>query len=138
MIQKYETGVSEVRLQKALRIYDILGANAFNKINIFSIHKDISLKPMTDISQRYYELGFDAIDTRKAPFDIIAKKEKDIILTEVGDKDPKQMSSLSRLIDADNLVIFKKKKPKNIPAMTKKEFLDFDRANELIKFLKEY
>lgn len=138
MIQKYEAGTSEIRVQKALRIYDVLGPSVFNRINIFSIHKDIDLKPKTDISQRYNELGFDAIDTKKAPFDVIAKKEKDIILTEVGDKDPKQMSSLSRLIDANNLVIFKKKKPKNIPSMTKKEFLEFEKANELIKFLKDY
>jgi len=138
MIQKYESGMSEIRIQKALRIYDVFGANVFDKINIFSHKKGVHQEPLSDISKRYTQLGFNAIDTKKVPFDIIAKKEKDIILTEVGDKDPKPMTSLSRLLDANNLVIFKKKKPKDIPALTKKEFLDFEKANELIKFLKEY
>ena len=38
----------------------------------------------------------------------------------------------------DNLVIFNKKKPKDVPAITKKEFLEFEKANQLIKFLKEF
>ena len=42
------------------------------------------------------------------------------------------------MIDADELVIFKKKKPKNIAAVTKEEFLEFEKADELIKFLKEF
>ena len=33
---------------------------------------------------------------------------------------------------------YKKKKPKGVAALTKKEFMDFEKANELIKFLKEY
>src|SRR3989344_5108341 len=67
-----------------------------------------------------------------------AKKLYDIILTEVSDKVNPQMQSLSKLLDADNLVIFSKKKPKNIPSMTKKEFMEFAEANELVKFLKEF
>jgi len=138
MIQKYETGVSEIRFQKALRIYDVFGANVFDKINVFQTAKDMHFEPLSEISKRYTELGFTALDTKKVPFDVIAKKDKEIILTEIGDKDPKQMASLSQLLDADNLVIFKKKKPKSIPALTKKEFLEFEKSNELIKFLKEF
>jgi len=48
------------------------------------------------------------------------------------------MQSLSELLDADNLVIFNKKKPKDIPAVTRKEFLEFEKSNQLIKFLKEF
>ena len=56
-------------------------------------------------------------DLRLKPGDVwnLAKKEKDLILTEVGDKTNPQIKSLSKLIDANNLIIFKKKKPKNIP-----------------------
>ncbi|MBA3064284.1 hypothetical protein FP803_02495 [Candidatus Woesearchaeota archaeon] len=72
------------------------------------------------------------------PFDIIAKKDEDVILTGIGDNTSPKFSSLSRLLDVDNLIIFKKKKPKNIPALTKEEFLDFEKSHELIKFLKEF
>src|SRR3989344_2433464 len=65
-------------------------------------------------------------------------EDDEIILTEVSDKVNPQMQSLSKLLDADNLVIFRKKKPKNIPSMTKKEFMEFAEADELVKFLKEY
>jgi len=56
----------------------------------------------------------------------------------IGDKARPDFSSLSKLLDADNLVIFRKKKPKGMPSMTKKEFLEFEKANQLIKFLKEF
>ncbi|MBI2659598.1 hypothetical protein HYX07_00375 [Candidatus Woesearchaeota archaeon] len=56
----------------------------------------------------------------------------------MSDKVNPQMQSLSKLLEADNLVIFHKKKPKNMPSMTKKEFMDFDKANELVKFLREF
>ena len=68
----------------------------------------------------------------------MAKKEKETVLTEIGDKTNPHLKPFSRMLDADKLVIFKKKKPKGLPAITKKEFLDFDKAIDLIKFLKEY
>ena len=77
------------------------------------------------------------MDTKKVPFDVMAKKEKELILTKVGD-DVGQLKSLSKLIDADKLVIFKKKKPKDVPALTKEEFMEFEKAKELVKFLKEF
>ena len=49
-----------------------------------------------------------------------------------------ELDSLSKLVDADKLVIFKKKRPKKIPALTKKEFMEFEKAKELVKFLKEF
>ena len=90
------------------------------------------------ISKKYVELGFLATDPHNAPFDIIAKKEDELILTEVGDKRKPDLNSLSQLLNADKLVIYKKKKPKDMPAITKEEFLEFEKANELIKFLKEF
>jgi len=69
---------------------------------------------------------------------VIAKKDNEIILTEVGDKKHGKLHSIARLLDTDNLVIFNKKKPKDIPAVTKEEFLSFEKAKELIKFVKEF
>ncbi|HLC50010.1 MAG TPA: helix-turn-helix domain-containing protein [Candidatus Nanoarchaeia archaeon] len=138
MIMKYENENSEVTINKALKIYDIFGYQVFNKIDIFSSPSIQKTKLETEVSKKYVELGFDASETKKTPFDIIAKKGKEIILTEMGENANPQMESLSKLLDADNLVIFKKKKPKNIPSMTQKEFMDFQKSNELVKFLKDF
>ncbi len=137
MIIKYENENSEVTVNKAKKIYDLFGYNVFNEINIFA-QPQRQTKFETEVSRKYVELGFDATETKKTPFDIIARKDKEIILTEVSDKVNPQMQSLSKLLDADNLVIFNRKKPKNIPSMTKSEFMDFDKANELVRFLKEF
>ena len=99
---------------------------------------DLQSKFETEVSRKYIELGFDATETKKTPFDIIAKKDNELILTEVSDNVNPQMQSLSKLLDADNLIIFRKKKPKNMPSMTKKEFMDFEESNELVRFLKEF
>jgi len=56
----------------------------------------------------------------------------------VGDKVHPDSLAVSKLIEADNLVIFSKKKPKDIAAITKEEFLDFEKSDELIKFLREF
>ncbi len=138
MIGKYEKGNSEVTINKAMKIYDIFGQQVFNEVNIFSGKNEIESSYKSDFSKKYVELGFNASDTKKTPFDIIAKKGSELILTGIGDKIRKDFSSLSKLLDADNLIIFDKKKPKNAPAVTKKEFLEFEKANELIKFLKEF
>ena len=138
MIDKYEKGNSRVTLTKAMRIHKIFGEKVFKEINIFAPKKEAESEYKSDLSRKYGELGFKAADTSKTPFDIIAKKDDEIILTGVGDKTRKDFESLSKLLDADNLVIFHKKKPKKFPAVTKKEFLEFEKANELIKFLKEF
>ncbi|MBI2129623.1 helix-turn-helix domain-containing protein [Candidatus Woesearchaeota archaeon] len=141
MIQRYEEGKADITINKARRMYDALGPSVFEKINIFSV-ADISqaAEGKTDVTKKYSDLGFEAAETKKAPFDVIAKKEKEIILTEIGDKTSPQLKPLSKLIDADKLVIFKSKKPKekDIPALTKKEFMEFEKAKELVKFLKEF
>ena len=138
MMTKYENENSEITLNKARKLYDIFGYQVFAQVEVFSKNKIPESKFESVVSKKYVELGFDATETKKTPFDIIAKKGREIILTKVSDKVNPQMQSLSKLLDADNLVIFKKKKPKNIPSMTKKEFMDFEEANELVKFLKEF
>lgn len=138
MVTKYESGNQEITLKKAFKLYDIFGGEVFNKINLFDsiLKRETNVK--TPITKKYTQLGFDASDVKKSPFKVIAKKEKEIILTEVGDKTNPNLQPLSKLIDALDLVIFKKKKPKHIPSMTKKEFLEFEKSQELIKFLKEF
>ena len=137
MMSKYESGNSEASLKNANALYRLFGGSIFRKIDIFSPQGKVA-DSLSEIPKKYNELGFESTETKKAPFDIIAKKGKEIILTEVSDKVNPQMQPLSKLLDADNLVIFRKKKPKNIPSMTKKEFMEFDEANELVKFLKEF
>lgn len=138
MIQKYEDRNADVTLNKALKMYDLFGDRVFEKVNVFSPARTTSPESKTDVTRKYTSLGFKATEARNVPFDIIAKREKELILTELGDKTNPQLQSLSHLIDADNLIIFKKKKPRNMPSLTKKEFLDFEKADELIKFLKEF
>jgi putative transcriptional regulator len=138
MVSKYENEDSEVTINKAMKIYDIFGQEVFNQVDIFSKIENMHFTTKTEFSKKYIKLGFNATDANKVPFDIIAKKEDELILTEIGDKTNPQMQSLSELLDADNLVIFKKKKPKDMPAVTRKEFLEFEQSNQLIKFLKEF
>ena len=138
MIVKYENENSEITINRAKKLYDLFGHQVFNEVNIFSQQSSPHGKFETAVSKKYVELGFDAADTKKTPFDIIARKGSEIILTEVSDKVNPQMQSLSKLLEADNLVIFNKKKPKNIPSLTKKEFMEFEEANELVNFLKEF
>ena len=138
MIMKYENENAEITVNRAMKLYDLFGHQVFNEVNIFSKSSNPESKFETAVSKKYIELGFDATETKKTPFDIIARKGDEIILTEVSDRVNPQMQSLSKLLEADNLVIFSKKKPKNIPSMTKKDFMDFDEATELVKFLKEF
>lgn len=138
MVMKYENENSEVTINRAMKIYNMFGHQVFNEVDVFRQHRQPQSKFETEVSRKYIELGFDANETKKTPFDIIARKDDEIILTEVSDNANPQVPSLSKLLDADNLVIFQKKKPKNVPSMTKEEFMDFEKANELVKFLKEF
>ncbi len=138
MIQRYEQGDSEITLGKAAKVYKLFGENVFEKKNVLQAISEPYEIGKSIFAKKYSDLGFNALETKKVPFDLIAKKEKEIILTKVGDKLNPIISHISKLIDADRLVIFEKKKPKKIPAITKKEFLELEEANELIKFLKEF
>jgi len=138
MIQKYEEQRAKVSYQHAVKLYDLFGERIFHRFDVFSCHSVPEISLSSDIGRKYQDLGFKAAETRKVPFDFIAKKDKNIILTEVGDKHHPQLEPLSRMLDAEKLVIYSKKKPRNAPSMTKKEFMEFEKAYELISFLKEY
>ncbi|MFH1398603.1 MAG: helix-turn-helix domain-containing protein [Candidatus Woesearchaeota archaeon] len=138
MVAKYEAGESEITLKKALKLYDLFGRAVFREVGVF----DSVLRPFglarSDISKKYLELGFEAAETERVPFDVIARRQSEVILTEVGDKQSSELIPMARLLDVNKLVIFGKHKPKDIPAMSKKEFLEFEKASELIKFIKEF
>lgn len=143
MVDKYESEASAVTIAKGMRIYDLFGEDVFNPVNLFEFVTDV--RPMlpeqcSDVAMKYSELGFDVAEVKKVPFDLLACDEREIIFTEVGDSVNPEMQSLARLIDADNLHIFEKKKPKDkeLPSMKKEEFLELEKAKELVKFLKEF
>jgi putative transcriptional regulator len=137
MIAKYENG-SDISVNKAKALYGLFGPSVFRAIDVFSELSSLPEKSSSAIVKKYSVLGFEASEARKVPFDIVAKKGREVIFTEIGDKTNPQLESLTKMVDADNLVIFKNKKPKKLPSLTKKEFMDFESANELIKFLKEF
>ncbi|HLD02085.1 MAG TPA: helix-turn-helix domain-containing protein [Candidatus Nanoarchaeia archaeon] len=137
MISKYEVGEAEITINKAMKIYDVFGGRIFKPINVFDFHGNYKGIGNSKLSEKYKELGFESSETKKAPFDIISRKDNELILTKIGDKIDVNLNPISKMVNADELIIFKKKKPKGIPALTEDEFLDFDKAKELIKFLKE-
>jgi putative transcriptional regulator len=140
MIQKYEAGGAEITIQKAVKMHDTLGNEVFKRIDLFSARrlKMPVLERKGDVPKKYIDLGFKAEETRKSPFDVIAKKRKDIVLTSIGDKVDPNVHKISELISADRLMIYKKKKPKDIPSLKKKEFFEIEKAKALLKFLKEF
>ncbi|MBI2663862.1 helix-turn-helix domain-containing protein [Candidatus Woesearchaeota archaeon] len=138
MIAKYETGQADVSVNKAFTLHKIFGPAIFRQIAVFNSWKNFPGAKKSLVAEKYTHLGFEADDTKKVPFDVIARKDSEIILTEIGDKQNPQLQPLQKLLEADTLVIFKDKKPKKIAAMTKKEFMSYDSALELIKFVKEF
>ncbi|GEM_PF-921148 len=140
MIQRYEAENAEITIPKAAKMRGIFGSGIFRRVDIFSRPeqgKEGEESGKGTIALKYRKLGFRALQTSKTPFDVIAKKGRDVILTDIGDKPNPNISPISRLLDADKLVIFRKKKPKNMPAMTQEEFLAYQEADELVKFLRE-
>jgi predicted transcriptional regulator len=139
MIQKYENG-AEITVNRAVKMYDELGGEVFKRIDVLSARR---LGPGTGgskglIASKYSDLGFKADEMKKTPFDVIAKRRKAVVLTSVGDKVNPQVTRVSELIDADKLIIYKRKKPKDVPSLKKKEFLEIEKAKALMKFLKEF
>ena len=118
MIKRYETGKAEVSIDKAAKFYDVFGSKVFKRVEIFANAK-IENNTKSEFSMKYKNLGFNAAETMKVPFDIIARKENEVILTKIGDKVDKNLDAVSKLIEADDLVIFNKKKPKDIPSLKK-------------------
>ncbi|MBU4501977.1 MAG: helix-turn-helix domain-containing protein, partial [Nanoarchaeota archaeon] len=138
MIVNYENSNSDIAVQKAWKLYDLFGRGIFNHIDIFSEMENIVYNCKSQVGKKYSELGFSAVETKRNIFDIIAKKEKEIILTTVGDKFNKELSSLSRLLDAENLLVFERRKPKlDIPTIAKEDFLELKTEKELINIIKK-
>ncbi len=138
MITDYESYNSEIMLKKAWKLYDLFGTEVFKQINLFSETDKIIYACMSEVGKKYNQLGFKAAEAKRNVFDIIAKKEKELILTTVGDEFDKEINSLSKLLDAESLIIFEKKKPKTeIPRIAKEEFLELENEKELIKIIKE-
>ncbi len=72
------------------------------------------------------------------PFDIIARNERETIVTEFERMNP-QIQSISKMMDADNLIIFEKRRPESdMPSISREDFLEIEKAKELIRFLKEF
>ena len=151
MIAKYESERADVSLRSAIALNRLFGNNIFNKVDVFAIAKETVAGKPSMIARKYDELGFRAADTKKAPFDVVARMEKELILTEVKgrhrikDLNP-QLESMQQLLGADALVILDKKEKsgnteknkKKLPSLDKKDFLGIESAQELIKFLREF
>ncbi len=138
MIVKYENESAEISFERALKVYELFGADVFTPINLFSFPTDTMIYTVSsDVGKKFNGMGFSTLETRKLPIDLIAKKESELIITGIGDHVPLDIMNISTLIDADKLIIFNKKKPKEQPAISKEEFFDLKDAHELIKFLRE-
>lgn len=138
MVLKYEKNDSAVTLNKAMKLYDLFGDEVFRHVNVFSTTESLDDRATTEFSEKYVNLGFEALDTKKSPFDIIAKKRDELILTNIGKELHPATMELSKLLEAEKLVISETKQPSDIPSLTREEFLEFEKANHLIKFLKEF
>lgn len=148
MVQRYEAGQANLTRVKAVRLAELFGTSVFENFNILNNSMpagSISVSPQTvlmhdeplTVAKKYTLLGFEASETKKVPFDVIAKKETEIILTVIGDSITPYLSDIAGMVGADNLAIFKKQKPKGIPALSAEEFMDVEKAEELIDFVKE-
>ncbi|MBI2574487.1 hypothetical protein HYV82_01225 [Candidatus Woesearchaeota archaeon] len=75
MLVRYRAGKSEMSVRKAVVMQGIFGDSIFERVNIFSPGADDNQENPSVLAKKYENLGFRAADTRKAPFDIIARKE---------------------------------------------------------------
>ena len=143
MVDQYEADEAEVTVMRGIRIMELLGEDIFTSYNPFDIPpfpllpQDVEL---SEISVKYSKLGFEVSEFKKVPFDIIARQDKELIVTEVGDVVNPDMSPISRLLDAENLVIFEEQAPKDadVPSMRKEDFLEIRKSKELVKFLRDF
>lgn len=139
-IIKYENSESEILVNNAIKLYNIFGDRIFNSRNIFKSKNDLeNTIPSSGISKKYCSLGFNVLETTKTPFDIVARRNNDLILTSVGDNINKNFCYLIDLLDVNNLQIYKKYKPKyDLPSIAEEEFLEFEKPKEIFKFIQEF
>jgi len=140
MISKYEAEDSNISLKKAIKLEKILGSDIFQEINLLTSDlTDIFYNSFSDVSKKYHSLGFTSTEFVKIPVNVIARKKNEIILTKTTDKPSKEFFDFANLFELNNLIIFKKKKPKTeTPIIHKEEFLDLDDGNDLISFMKDF
>ncbi len=138
MVRRYEQENAEVSIQRAIKMYDRLGADIFENITLGRYGTEDWIHSQTPIGRKYEVLGFNSAETKRQPFDIIARKEHELILTRVGEKINKNLDSISSLLGSRNLVIFERKKPRDFPALKKEEFLELGNASELLDFLRDF
>ncbi|MEM2121611.1 MAG: helix-turn-helix domain-containing protein [Candidatus Woesearchaeota archaeon] len=138
MAYDYEKRDSSVTIQKAIKLYKLFGKSIFKPVNLeCSTSFDFSKESKSIYSQKYNKLGFEAFDV-KTDFDVIARKDEDVILTEIGDKRKLKSPIISSIFGSLNFVIFKKKKPRKVPSMNEKEFFNLETGEELINFVKSF
>ncbi|MBA3064285.1 helix-turn-helix domain-containing protein, partial [Candidatus Woesearchaeota archaeon] len=65
MVVKYENNDSEIRIEKAIRLYNILGDEVFDKIKIFDSETSLYNQGKSDISKKYCDLGFNHSKQKK-------------------------------------------------------------------------
>lgn len=136
MVVKYESG-ADINHKRILKIYEAFG-NIFSEINPLNIRTEIIENFSDEFGTKYSSLGFKVSNFSRAPFNLAAKKSDEIILTKIGDNFNEKLIELAEMLEVDDLVIFTKKKPKDIPALKKEEFLEIEKANELIKIVREF
>ncbi len=138
MIRRYESNDAMISAKTAETLFDIFGEKVFRRIRVFEQHAHPHPDPKSAVGKKYEKLGFDTVETKRAPFDFVARKEGEVIVSDMSDKTNPQLQAIARLLGTAQLTIFEKTKPKKTPALAKKEFLDFDDADELIKFIREF
>ncbi len=138
MVLKYEQESADVSLHRVSRLYDLFGSRIFRGINIFDQHVEPGERNPSGVSLKYEELGFTARETERAPFDVVARSHDKIILTNVGDRWHRDLTAIADLLEVDELIIFDHKRPKDIAAIHKQEFMGLERARDLFKILHEH
>ncbi|MEM3370896.1 MAG: helix-turn-helix domain-containing protein [Candidatus Woesearchaeota archaeon] len=139
MVLEYESGKSSIILSRAEKLYRLFGSSVFKREGLENKPLEEYPQARSVFARKYSALGFSAVETRRMPFDLIAKREKkQVILTKLGDKPSPVLTGISRLIGAARLAIVDRHKPKDVPSLTKKEFMEFEDAAELLKFIQEF
>lgn len=138
MINRYEHGGARITVSHAVKFYTIFGSSVFSSIDPLS-NKPLTVEiKKTPVTMKFEELGFLASETPRAPMDVIARKDHEIIFTELGDLGGHAFQALAQLVEADSLVIFDKKKPKDVASISKKEFMALDKGDELVEIVREF
>ncbi len=138
MILKYERGFARVTEGRAFKLYNIFGSEIFKSVEIIIKKPSLNQDP-SPLTKKYTSLGFEAFDTKGLPFNIVAKKDDEIILTAFN-SDGNNLKSISKLLEVFPLSIFsgKKKLKIKVPSMSYEDFLMLEDASELLSIVDSY